>query len=306
MIYLLYGPNTYEIDRGLTALLSGLADKYPSVSPERLDAAEVELNSLPDIVQGTSLFNDRRIVILRAPSSNKPLWSLLETYIDKVSDMTELIIVDPGIDKRTKTFKTIQKVAQSHEYPEFGPRNMAVLHKWVADEAKKQGLELPRESVTLLLDRVGYEQWSLAQAITKLALIGDGSVGRIRDMIEPSPSANAFELFERALKGDDKVVRAMLADLRLTNDPHALVGLLGSQSYQLALVAHSNKTPVELGKLIGSSPYPLQKLTPLVRSLTKAQIKLAVEAIAECDRDLKRSVAPPWTLITRALLKIAV
>lgn len=305
MTYLLYGANTYEIDRALKALLIGLAKKHPDVTPERIDAAELEPGNLPDLLQGTNLFSERRVVILKAPSANKLLWTALEAYVDKIADTTELIIVDPGADKRTKTFKALQKAAQSHEYPEFAPRNAVALQKWVTDEATRQGLTLPSESARLLIDRVGYDQWALANAINKLALVGEGSPERIRDLVEASPSANAFELFESALRGDAATVRMMLRDLEQTNDPHALVGLLASQAYQLALVANSSKTPVELGKLTGSSPYPLQKLSPVARKLTKAQVKQAVDAITQCDRDLKRSVALPWTLITRALLKIS-
>lgn len=305
MIYFLYGSNTYEIDRGLTALLAGLSKKYPDVTPERLDASEVDSTSLPDILQGTNLFNERRIVILRSPSANKSLWTALEPYIERVSAETDLIVVDPSVDKRTKTFKALQAAAQTHEYTEFAPRNASALQKWLGDEAKRQNLELSRESITLLIDRVGYDQWPLANAISKLALVQDGSPERIRDLIELSPSANAFELFEAALRGEGERVQAMIADLQLTNDPHAMIGLLGTQCYQLALVAYSTKTPVELGKLIGSSPYPLQKLNPVVRRLTKTQVQLAVEAITECDRDLKHSVAPPWTLVSRALMKIS-
>lgn len=304
MTYLLYGPNTYEIDRALTALLAGLGKKYPEVVPERFDAAELEPGNLPDLLQGTNLFSDRRIVILKSPSANKPLWSALESYVDKVADTTELIIVDPGADKRTKTFKTLQRTAQSHEYADFVPRNAAALQKWVADEATRRGLSLPRESVMMVIDRVGYDQWALANAVSKLALVEDGSPDRIRNLIEASPSANAFELFELALHGDAGKVRAMLADLQMTNDPHALVGLLASQCYQLALVANSSKTPAELGKLTGTSPYPLQKIGSVARRLSKVHVKRVVEAVAECDRDLKRSVAPPWTLISRAMFKI--
>jgi DNA polymerase-3 subunit delta len=305
MIYLLYGPNTYEMDRGLGALLAGLLKKYPDVTPERLDASTVDPQQLPDILQGTSLFNEHRVVVLRQPSAHKALWTALETYADKLTDTTDLIIVDSGVDKRTKTFKALQKVAQAKDYPEFGPRNQIALQAWLIDEAKRQGLVLPRASAGLLIDRVGYDQWSLANAVTKLVLVEDASPKRIRELIELSPSANAFEIFEAALRGDSDRVRSMLADLQLTGDPHALVGLLAAQCYQLALVAYSSKTPVELGKLTGSSPYPLQKLTPVVRSLTKARVNAAIEAVAECDRDLKRSVAAPWTLITRALLKIS-
>ena len=305
MIYVLTGANTYQADHGLRALLTGLAKKYPGVTPERIDATELEPSRLPDVLQGASLFSEHRIIVLRSPSANKTLWTALEGYVDKVSDDIELIIIDPALDKRTKTYKALHKNAQVREYAEFGPRNLSALQSWVADEAKRQGLDLPSESVSLLIERVGYEQWLLASAITTLALLEDGSPERIRAIIEPSPSANAFELFEQALKGHADTVNAMLNDLQLTNDPHMLVGLLGSQCYQLALLAHSNKTPSELAKLLGSSPYPLQKLSPIARSLTKVKVRRAVDAITECDRDLKRSVAPPWTLIARALLKIA-
>ena len=306
MIYLLYGNNTYEMERGLTVLLGGLAKKYPDVVPERLDGVEVEPRDLSDILQGTNLFNERRIVILRSPSSHKALWAALEEYIERVSDTTDLIIIDSNLDKRTRTFKTLQKAAQAHEYSEFGPRNVFALETWVKDEAEQEHVALTRESVRLLIDRVGYDQWALKNAITKLALVEDASPERIRDLVEASPNASAFELFETALRKDTPRLHAIIADLKQTNDPHALVGLLGSQVFQLALVAHSSKSPIELGKLIGSSPYPLQKLSPVVRTLSKSQVRTAVTAIAECDRDLKRSVAAPWTLITRALLKIAV
>lgn len=305
MIYFLYGPNSYEREHGLATLVAGLAAKHPGVVPERLDGADVEPHVLPDLLQGTSLFNERRIIVLRSPSAHKALWTALDDYLGKVSDTTDLVITDGAPDKRTRTFKSLSDAAQAREYAEFGPRGTGAMVAWATAEAAARGLGLPRQSAELLIDRVGYDQWALAGAIDKLALVGDASPARIRDLVEASPSANAFELFEHALRGDAATVRAMLADLEQTQDPHALLGLLGTQGYGLALVANSSRTPVELGKLIGSSPYPLQKMTPLARRLTKAQVTRAVAALAECDRDFKRSAGPPWTLLSRALLKIS-
>ncbi|MNS76073.1 DNA polymerase III subunit delta [compost metagenome] len=127
----------------------------------------------------------------------------------------------------------------------------------------------------------------------------------IQDVIELSPTENVFNLFETALRGDSKGVMHMIATLELSEDPYRVFGLLSGQTVQLLALALGDKPSAEIAKDIGAHPYAVSKLGSHAKRLGATGSKKVIHAFAEADRAMKTSVAEPWLLIERALLKTA-
>src|SRR6478672_8763113 len=106
MVTLLTGPNTYAISRALTAKRASFNGET-----ELFDGAELDASRLPDLFQGVSLFSTERLIVIRGASDNKTLWTDLERWVETVPKETEIVLVESSPDKRTKTFKTLQKHA---------------------------------------------------------------------------------------------------------------------------------------------------------------------------------------------------
>jgi len=299
MITLLIGENSFEINRELARIVAdfgGLAEK--------IDGASLETRQLPDLLMGVSLFSDKRLVIIRDLSSNKAIWPEFSTWLQRVSDDINLVLVEPKPDKRTTTFKDLKKLTRVLEFNEWGERDTAKAEAWLIDEAKQIGFKLDASNVKLIVRRVGLDQWQLYHALQKLALVDKIDAATIENVIDANPTENVFNLFEAALRGDRARIADMLAVIEQTEDPFRLFALLASQAFQLAAVITAGQGD-DIAKDFGIHPYAISRLEASARKLGRGGARKIINIFAVSDDDMKLSRADPWLLIERSLQKIA-
>lgn len=299
MITLLIGENSFEIERAIKEIVEG----FDSVV-EKIDGSELQLSQLPDILMGVSLFSTARTVVIRNLSQNKAIWTIFGDWLPKVSDDIHLVLIESKPDKRTATFKALQKQAIVKEFQPWTDRDILKAEKWVSEEAKRLELDLNKKSVQTLVRRVGVDQWQLFNALEKLTLSGDVSVENIENIIEANPVENVFNLFEMAMRGNTKELKRTLRILEQSEDVYRLLALLSTQAFQLAVVASASVTD-NVAKDFGIHPYVISKLTPIAKRLGKGGASKTISIFAEADDDMKLSRAEPWLLVERALIKVA-
>jgi DNA polymerase-3 subunit delta len=299
MITLLAGENSFEVNQ----VMQTIVRTFDGIA-ERVDGSELELKQLPDLLMGGTLFASHRLVIIKQLSDNKTVWPMLGDWLPRVSDDIHLVLVDAKPDKRTKSYKDLQKVATITEFKPWSERDIAKAEQWVAGEAKVLSCEIDTASIRLLVHRVGPDQWLLHQALQKLAVLDTITPEIITELIDANPTENVFELFDAALRGNAVKVKQVIATLELTEDPYRLFGLLSGQAFQLAALAVAGDKPsAEVAKDLGVHPYGLGKLTTYARQLGRSGAKQVVNAFAEADAAIKSSATDPWLLIERALMK---
>ena len=299
MITVLTGENTFEIERALEKLTSEFDGRI-----ERINADNLQLANLPDLLMGVSLFADKRTIAIRGLSENKPIWSVFGDWLDKISDDIHLILIEPKLDKRTVTYKSLKGKVTLNEFEPLSDRDLYAVEKWVISEAENQKVKIDKKCVQLLIERVGTDQWALFHALEKLALVDGVTTQVINDLVESNPTENAFNLLETALRGDVKKLQSVLAVLKQTEDEYKLFGLLSSQVFQLIVVFSADKSD-NPARDFGIHPYVVSKLTPLAHKLGKQGISNLVELFAKTDEELKSTGTDPWLLIEKCLLKTA-
>ncbi len=299
MITLLTGENSFEIDRALDAIISGFDGIV-----EKIEGSGLQIAQIPDILMGVSLFNDKRLVIIRNLSENKLVWPVFGDWLPKLSDDIHLVLIEPSPDKRTVTFKALKKNADVREFASWTDRDAFQAEKWVANEAKTMGFDLNKKCIQYLVQWVGVDQWQLYYALEKLSLTDDITVETIKNVIEPNPVENVFNLFETAIRGDLEALARILKTLEQTEDVFRLTALLSSQVFQLAAVASAGKDN-NVAKDFGIHPYVVSKLTPIAKQLGKLGVSKVIGIFTELDDDMKLSRAEPWLLVERALIKVA-
>jgi DNA polymerase III subunit delta len=296
VIILLTGDNSYEIDQELGRIVSDFEGEV-----ERIDADTLEPRNLTDIFGGLSLFAANRLVVLKRVSENTAVWEALATWADKDSDTT-VVLVEPKVDKRTKTYKALASQADVRAYMAFGDRDTSKVEKWLADEAARRNIRIDDAAVREIIRRRGVEQYQLINTLEQLAVLGDVTRDVVDAHIEATPQENVFELLNASLGGDASKVRSMIQTLRLTNDPYMTVGLLASQVFALSgLVLGGNSQSIASD--LGVSPYVLRNLSSAADSVDKAKLKKLISALADADIGLKSSTVDPWLQIEIALAK---
>ena len=299
MISVFVGENSFEVEQKLKQLVAEFGG-----APEKFDGAELEIRQLPDLFMGLSLFSEKRLVIVRGLSANKDVWDVLPDWLGRMSDDIHLVLVEPKPDKRTKSWKALQKVATVQELKPWTERDVNTAVRWVSEYAKEQGVELPYKAAQLLVARIGVDQWQLAQTVDKLSVYDEVTEEIIRGNTEAQSHENVFELFETALKGDVGRVQEMVATLSLSDDPYQTFGLLSGQAFQLAVLAVARDGD-DAAKDIGAHPFVLSKLRPYATKLGVRKAGEVVTVFAEADEAMKTTSIDPWLAIEKALLKVA-
>lgn len=300
VITALVGENSFEINRELERI----AVSFGGVA-ERVDGTELELRRLPDLFMGSTLFADKRLVIIKNMSENKNIWGVFGEWLARISDDVHVVLVDERPDKRTKTYKELQKLTTIREFKVWSERDTNHAEKWASEEAARLGFELDAKNARLLVMRVGVDQWLLYQALQKLRVLDQVTSEDIELVIESNPIENVFNLFDAALKGDIAHVKEMVETLQLSEDPYRLFGLLSNQAFQLLALGLSGQSSAEVAKDIGAHPFALSKLSSHSKRLEKTGVKKVFTLFVEADTAMKTSAADPWILIERTLVKTA-
>jgi len=299
MITLLIGENSFEIERYIGELKANFKGDV-----EKINGNELQLAQLPDIFMGVSLFSINRMIIIRNLSENKSIWSIFGDWLPKISSDINLVIVESKPDKRTSTFKSFKKHADIKEFNLWSDRDVSSAEKWVSAEAKKLGLVLDNNSVQLLVQRVGLDQWQLLNALQKLLSVDVVSVDVIKEVIDANPIENVFDLLDAALRSDVVRLKQILQTLEQSEDVYRLSSLLFTQAFQLAVVSSADKLD-NTAKDFAIHPYVVSKLEPIAKRIGKAGVFKVISIFAQADDDMKMSRAEPWLLVERALVKVA-
>lgn len=294
MITLLSGENSFAVSREMNRLKQEFAG-----DAELIDGSELDAKRVPDLFMGATLFSPERLVIIRDLSSNKSVWADLEDWLERASDDTHLVFVETKPDKRTRTYKWLQKHASVRD---FGLVKDRALTEWVQTEARTLGINLDASSANFLISHAGADQWQLYHELQKLALTGKPITAQlIREVVPESGEASAFAVLDDAFAGRRDALDTQLQTLRLREEPYRFFGLLSNQVYVLAAASVSSGSSAELAKTIGVHPFVAQKSQALARQLGEEKVKDIVGHIARLDIDLKSLGGDPWVLIESAL-----
>lgn len=299
MIRFLFGENEYSVSRAEVRIREAFIEQHGTQSVEIYDGSQVQIRDLPQLLQGQTLFSDATLTVLRGASTNKPLWDELCDVLEKTPD-ADLLIVEGKPDKRTRTFKWLQKNAETRECKLLDERETIT---WLETEARGQGIALSRELATFLVHHSGTDQWRLYNDLIKLSLAGKPmSRDLIKELIEPNPTATVFELLDAILAGRHKDAQQILDIVRIHEDPYKFMGLLISQLFALAVCVAADHRPSQtIAKDAGIHPYVAQKTAVLARNIDKQRLKKIISIVEEGDLLLKTSGGDPWTIIATTI-----
>lgn len=304
MIITLTGPNDYLLQQNLQAIKKQFIEKYGKHGVEQIEGESLELNKLPDLLQGSTLFAPHRLIILLQPSENKAIWDTLIEWLGRVPSEIILILVEPNIDRRTKAYKTLKRVT---DLKEFTALSESELVRWLQQKATSLKAELASKEARYLLSKVGSDQWRLENELKKLANASSKiTVESIDTLTDATSEASAFVLLDAALAKKSNEIEQLVGSIKYREDPHKLFGLLVSQVHALAIVhSASTKQAEVIAKESGIHPFVIKKTQPLVKNLSQTELQLFVETVALCDMQLKSTGIEPWVLLEQCLGKIS-
>lgn len=286
----LAGSNSFGLQLTLKKRVADFLREHGDMALERLDGEEVSYDRMREALESLPFLASKKLVVLRSPSSNKEFAEKAQALLENLSETTDVIIVEPKLDKRTAYAKYLQKKTEYEEYKELDAHALA---RWLVDMAKELGANLTSADASYLVNRLGPNQQLLATELTKLAS-ANPVVSRtlIESLTEPVPQSSTFDLLEAAFAGDYQRTLALYEEQRRQNvEPQAIVGLLAWQLHILAICAwagdeHSAQDIARDAKI---HPFVVQKSLSLARRIGKQRLRTHIERLTALDEDLKTS-----------------
>ena len=298
MIYLIVGTNAYRAQYELQQLVKAL-----DVRPEKIDAASLDLNKLADTVRGLSLFQERRLIVIERLSERKDLWDKLGEWASDIAAETYLVLIEPRPDKRTKTFKTLQKTAKLIEATPLTDRQRPAAEKWLLDYASDMVTRAIVDDEKSRSTEIDQLQLTHAVAALKNAVkIDDAAIATV---LPPAREFSVFDIIELAVRGKTANLRSALDELRRSDDVYKVAPLVWSQWSQLVLLAKAEAVGASDTIDLGIHPFVAKKLRPLARQLSPKDLAELTELVAERDYQMKTSSVDPWAVLEDFLFRVA-
>ena len=298
MIHLLYGDNEFEKQAALVALV-GDADVV------RYDGEELTLADMQEITIGQTLFTQSSVYVISKLSENSDIWPQLPDM--QFDEDKTIILVESKLDKRTKTYKWLQKTAKTQEFLPLSDRQKPQLISWCEVQARERGYKLTRMQIGTLIDRLGFDQLRLSNFLDQLALAEEVTDELIDQLVPLARSENVFDLFVAALSKDYETVHNIISYLESESGldgAYQTMGLLASQATNMAalvLAGGDNKT-VAADLLV--NPYILQRLSSSARTIDIEHLRQINDALFQADLQTKTTGVNPWLLIETALVQV--
>jgi DNA polymerase-3 subunit delta len=304
MVITLTGENWFGLSAALKKLTSDFVREHGDMACEQLDGETADVPRLREAIHSAPFLASKKLVVLRSPSANKQFMEEAEKILGGADNTTDVIVVEPKLDKRLAYYKFLKK---STDFREFLPLDNRALTKWLTVAAKDRGGTLSLSDASYLVERVGADQQLLASELEKL-LLYNSAVSRptIELMTDQALQSKIFDLLDAAFAGNKPSALKLYDEQRTQKvDPLKIIAMLTWQLHILALLVHAGKrSPDEVAREAKLSPYTVKKSQSVARHLSRADIKRYVRDLLEIDRRARREAIDLDEALQLYLLKL--
>ena len=251
----------------------------------------LELSDLLGLLAMASLFNPRKLVILRNLDSKSDLSSQIDLILSKVVEGTSLVLVEHKLDKKTKYGKFLRNHPGFEEYQ---PYKGLELENWLIRQAEECQSQLSRQTASYLVQRTGPENLILASEIQKLRVHPVITKELIDDLVVPSHSSQVFDLLDALMRGQIGGALRLYNDQRQQkNEPLSILGLFVWQLRILLIVKKNEKNTAGAISEFNISEFVLRKAQSLVKGMNLARLGALIGLCYETDRRIRYEFINP-------------
>jgi DNA polymerase-3 subunit delta len=305
MIVTLTGENAFGLGGELRKLTAAFLAEHDEFGLEKLDGEEVEFSRISEALTSLPFLADKKLIVLRRPSANKEFIDKAEELLAGLPETTDVVIVEPKLDKRLAYYKQLKKVTDFREFKELDPGGLA---RWLVAEATAKGGKLSSSDANYLVQRVGANQQLLANELEKL-LVHDAQISRpaIDLLTEATPQSTIFELLEAAFAGRTQRAMQLYQEQRqLKVEPQQIVAMLAWQLHVLALIkAAKDRSADQIAGEARLSPFVVKKSQAIARKLTLAELKTLIADLLAIDVRSKKVGLDADEALQNYILKLA-
>ena len=267
--------------------------EHGDLALERYDGEETEYDKIRESLESMPFLATKKLVVLRSPGSQKQFAEKAEALLGSLDETTNVIIVEPKLDKRGSYYKYLKAHTDYQEFKELDANGLV---SWLVGEAKVHGAVLSTADARYLVERSGAHQQLLASELEKLAIY-DKTITRqsIDALTESTPQSTIFQLIDASFSGNTARAMDLYEQQRMLKvEPQQIIAMLAWQLHVLALVkAAGSKSDALIAGDAKLNPFVVSKTRGIAQKLSVQDIKRLVRAVLDIDAGSKRGRLNP-------------
>ena len=303
-IYLVSGDEPLLVDEACASIVAA-AEANGFSDRTRFDLA-VD-GGLEEALAGAanlSLFASKRMLDIRltAKGLDRKGSDTIRRYLGSPPPSTMVLCRAVGLDWRTKSSAWHRAIDKAGAVVQVWPVGARELPRWLDQRCRASGLQLDREALSILAERVEGNLLAATQEIEKLRLSGrQGTIGadEMRDAVGDSAHFDTFQMIDAAFAGDGARACRMARVLRQDGIPIFMVmGALVNQLRRAREVTAGGSPRMPRNRA--------QQVNRAVRRLGADRIDALLRAAAVLDLQSKGMLrGDAWQSLERLVVAIA-
>lgn len=281
------GDNGHAREQAATEFVNGFISVHGTIAIDKFAAEELELSTLIDAVSSVPFLSERRLVIVRDFSTNKPLADQLDSIAQAVADQVDLVIIEGHVDGRSKYLVALKNLAEVRDFTHLEGEELI---DWVVNQTGSLGGTIDRQVAQQLLDRVGTNQQLLANELAKLALFDPHITSQtVNELTTYMPQSSIFAMLDAAFSGRIAEALTLYKEQREQGmEPQAIMGMVVWQLHALAVVKAAGSMPAnDIAAQAKMSPFVVRKNQTNARRLSDQKLVVLLEQAIKTDRMMK-------------------
>lgn len=286
VLLILHGPDTYRSRRKLREIIEEYCKKaVGNFNLHRFDAEENDLSGVNQLMEASSLFGGKKLVVVENALSSenfkssefKSLKDTIVVFWDRELNeqgKKHLAEIEPYADK-TQEFKNLTK---EHA------------RQWIQEEAKHRGVRLYPAHLAYL-DQFGSDLWAVSNELDKVAA---GSSAEFKNLPQAgSRSVNIFTLGDTFFTSKKEALRILLGLMHEGHDEFNIFSYLLNHARTLLTVKAYSEMREPLMASHGIHPFVIKKAAAIVRGLSMMELRQVFQRFFEEDLRIKIGLSTP-------------
>ncbi|MDZ4662035.1 MAG: DNA polymerase III subunit delta [Pseudomonadota bacterium] len=312
----LFGAELYLIQDGIERICQKLfGTPHPTLS-ENLNyeiyyGSECDSDHVREAITSLPFFSDFKLVVVKECERfrDKDFEILSEAIAHKDPSVT-LVLISDQVDKRTKSYKKIEKLCQAVE---FRPPYERDLPQWVQYLAQQQKLQIGSREALLLLSTVGSDLMMINNEVKKISLgLGGRTQLEEADILKFSfrgKDENVFALSDHLATRSTTQALALLKKLLEQGlNSVAIISLIARHFRILLTITEGKRLGLEhkaLMERLALPPFFFKKYWEQSQKWDQSSLAGILLQLANTDKSLKSSPLSPSLVLEHFILSLS-
>ncbi len=309
-VYLIYGDEAYLRENYMNALKKALVAPDDTLNFTAFSGKETNPEEVVSLAVTLPFMAEKRVILVQNSGFFKSATDEIADYIESPSEDTVLIFVESEVDKRNRAFRIAKKDGYDVEAAKYDVKK---LPDWIALNFKRCGKKVSRETVDLLMERVGNDMTALDMEVKKIAsYAGDREIVTNEDvmkMVSRNPAFNVFQMIDAI--AEKKLNRAVGIYYDMLSEKESPFGILAlmERHFRILMIAkdmsEKKADNADIAKAAGIAPNIIWKYVNQSKKYSRTRIRSILEACVKADRDIKQGLVADNVSVELLIIKTA-